>query len=184
MAGVHVRACNRDLGKVRNPLVLDSHREDKRRRNHERQPGPPSPLRRKEAAWEAEQAVACVESAVEDAVGEGTFACIVCHCMAILQLGAKDKYGPSQRTSTKCLRTNLRSLDDLVVFKGVEVILDVNWSPLDNPCPKEGIGHWRLGAACYERQTRILTPKHTDSTALGLGDAEADVALIGDGAVY
>jgi hypothetical protein len=31
---------------------------------------------------------------------------------------------------------------------------------------------------------KILLKKHTDSTALGLGDTEADVALIGDGAVY
>jgi hypothetical protein len=73
-------------------LVLDNRREDKRRRNHERQPGLPSPLRRKEAALEAEQVVACVGSAVGGVEVEGTFACIVCRCMAIMQLVAKSKY--------------------------------------------------------------------------------------------
>jgi hypothetical protein len=64
-------------------VVLDNHREDKRRRNRERQPAPLSLPHRREAALEQEQAVACAESAVEDAVVEGTFACIACRCRAI-----------------------------------------------------------------------------------------------------
>jgi hypothetical protein len=45
------------------------------------------------------------------------------------------------------LLTNLRSLDDFVMFERVEVVLDMNCSPLDNAGPEERVSDWRLEAA-------------------------------------
>jgi hypothetical protein len=37
------------------------------------------------------------------------------------------------------VRTDLRGLNDLVMLEWIEVVLDVNWGPLDRPCAKERI---------------------------------------------
>lgn len=57
--------------------------EDKRRHNHVQLPEQRNPPHMMEVEWEVDQALACEGSvAEEDAVAVGTFAYIVCHCMA------------------------------------------------------------------------------------------------------
>jgi hypothetical protein len=75
---------------------------------------------------------------VLDAAEEGTCACTVCHCRAISQLRQIDVL-EQHPASTAGHHTDIVSINNLVVFERVKVVLDMDRCLLDDPGAEEGI---------------------------------------------